>query len=494
MARYIILPRQGLRAGKDTEEERVLFDFPFVRSTGRSVTADIESVGAPVDVIDSVAENGPKLVEGDEGLAERINRPGSPVRAVPEVTYQIPRPLEFELTDTTASAGQVVIECLDDQSGQGVPGADVIAVTDLANRIGRRGTTDSSGKVAMQLSGATIEALYIYGPTGYWGAYRDNVAIQSTIQVRLAPVDLQFVDSVRHYYGQSGFDAGPGVTVGILDTGIGPHSILNVTHGINTVTGEPATDWHDGHYHGTHVAGLVGANGLPPAGIRGVAPGVKLHAYRVFGQGGGGATNYAIMKAMIKAEDECDILNLSLGSPATPGFTGVDVIVMESVQAARDNGMLVVIAAGNDGRQPVGTPASYPGAIAVSAMGREGTFPSGSLENKDILRPPASSGEPQEFVAAFSNIGTEIAVTGPGVGTLSTLPNDAFGPLSGTSMAAPVVAGCAASLLSRDALIFSMGRMRARSDAIERLLLSNCVKRGFGLDFEGFGLPDPAAV
>ena len=61
-------------------------------------------------------------------------------------------------------------------------------------------------------------------------------------------------------------------------------------------------------------------------------------------------------------------------------------------------------------------------------------------------------------------------------------------------MAAPVAAGAAACLLSRDQVVFGMARTRARSDAIERLLLTHCVRRGFGDVFEGFGLPDPALV
>jgi len=141
----------------------------------------------------------------------------------------------------------------------------------------------------------------------------------------------------------------------------------------------------------------------------------------------------------------------------------------------------------------VSYPAAYAGATAVSALGRIGTFPAGSLEQADVMASPAGS-DPDEFIAAFSNVGPQIAVTAPGVGVLSTLPGQGFGPMSGTSMAAPVAAGAAACLLSRDPVIFGMARTRARSDAIERLLLATCVKRGFGAVFEGFGLPDPTAV
>jgi subtilisin len=188
------------------------------------------------------------------------------------------------------------------------------------------------------------------------------------------------------------------------------------------------------------------------------------------------------------AADDCDIINLSLGGGPH------DFIVEESINDARNQGMLVVIAAGNDDRRPVNYPAAYAGATAVSAMGREGTFPAGSLEEADVLRPPYATQDPTEFIAAFSNIGPQIAVTGLGVGALSTLPNNLYGPLSGTSMASPVVTGAAASMLSQNSMIHNMARNRARSDAIERMLQTQCVRRGFGSVCEGYGLPSPAVV
>jgi subtilisin family serine protease len=183
----------------------------------------------------------------------------------------------------------------------------------------------------------------------------------------------------------------------------------------------------------------------------------------------------------------CDIINLSLGGGPR------DTVVEEAIRDARENGMLVVIAAGNNHRNPVEFPATYPGATAVSALGTRGCFPPGSLCEAEDVKPPHGANQ-NEFIAEFSNCGPQIAATAPGVGVISTLPNDRYGPYSGTSMAAPVVVGATACLLSRNPHIYVMPRNHARSDELERLVHGACRARGFGSDFEGHGLPDPAVV
>ncbi|WP_313915155.1 S8 family serine peptidase, partial [Tahibacter sp.] len=267
-------------------------------------------------------------------------------------------------------------------------------------------------------------------------------------------------------------------------TGVGPHRDLALhgqqPQGCCTVTGLPSGRFADESGHGTHVAGVIGGNGA----LKSLAPGVTLRAYRVFGEAASGATNYAILKAMMQAaRDGCDIINLSIGGgPPDPG-------VAEAIQDARNHGMLVIIAAGNDGKPFVSFPAAHENAIAVAALGRRGTFPAQSAAATAVRATPASTLDANEFVAAFSNTGERIDVIAPGVGIVSTLPGNRYGALSGTSMAAPVVAGVAACLLSQDRALFAQPRDRARSDALERKLFASCVKRGFGDAFEGKGLP-----
>ena len=135
------------------------------------------------------------------------------------------------------------------------------------------------------------------------------------------------------------------------------HPHLVVAGGQNCVTGEDPTDHgSNGHEHGTHVAGIIGGRGRPPGGCRGVAPGADLMSYRVFGRGRAEATNFAIAKAIDTAVgDGCDVVNLSLGGgPA-------DAVVRAAIEEAQEAGVIVVAAAGNDGRGPVAFPADLPG-------------------------------------------------------------------------------------------------------------------------------------
>jgi subtilisin len=411
------------------------------------------------------------------------------MRIVPVVYYFpaiTPRPSPASGPQAAAKAAKITVKVISQKDSSPVAGALVVAFTDFAARIGAQGKTNTRGDAGLALGAAKkkLERLYIFPQINFWGALKKNLTITSGKVFKLTAVDLGFTDALRFFYGNSPDQAGLGLTVGVIDTGIASHPDLVIAGGLNTVLGEKPEDFGDnGEGHGTHVAGIIAARGLPPTGIRGLAPGVKLRSYRVFGKGQSGASNFAIAKAIDRAvADGCDLINMSLGGGAP------DVVTQEAISDARAQGAVVIVAAGNDDRSPVSFPASDSLALAVSAMGRKGTFPRGSAETGDVAAP---FGKPDKmnFIASFSNIGPDLDLTGPGVGILSTFPGG-HAPLDGTSMACPAVTGAAARMMSAGghAATLAMSRDQARSDEIVRIVLQAARSLGFGPAFEGQGL------
>jgi len=337
--------------------------------------------------------------------------------------------------------------------------------------------------VSLTLGGANvkIERLYIYHDLGFWRYYKKNVTLSSGMTFKMVPINVAYTDLARLLYGSRALDTGKGVKVGVLDTGIAQHPDLVIDGGMCAVSGEDPTDFGDnGEGHGTHVGGIIAARGTPPNGIRGLAPGVTLRSYRVFPKGANPADSFAITRAILRAvQDGCDLLNLSLEAPQ------LDPSVMDAIADARRAGVLTFAAAGNDYRQGVSQPGSSPDALAVTAMGRRGTWPPGAGQTENVSAP--SGIDSKNFIANFSNDGPEVDLTGPGVGIISTYPGG-YAVLDGTSMACPAMVGIAAGILGARADIMAMNRDLARAEAMQKAVLLAAHKMGFGANFEGQGL------
>ncbi len=276
------------------------------------------------------------------------------------------------------------------------------------------------------------------------------------------------------------------IKVGVIDTGVGPHQFIPVKGGANFVRNENEADYFDnGEGHGTHVAGIIA--GWGENGFRGLAPGVSLYSYRVFGAGGGDASNFSIMKAIDRAvSDGCDLVNLSLGSAEE------DNGIAETIEEAYNKGVVCFAATGNEDRSPVCFPASAQFSIAVSATGRKKTWPAGSLQSEMVKAPFGN--DKQDFIASFSNIGTQVDLTAPGVGIVSGFPNNLYTVMDGTSMACPAATAIAARLLHTHPEVFNHARNAARSNEIVKLVSAHAVSLGFGPRFQGKGMLTHKAV
>ncbi|MGI9022997.1 MAG: S8 family serine peptidase [Acidimicrobiales bacterium] len=488
---YVLLPARGLRAkarGAGAEARELLLQTEDLTGTGG---LRIDGRQVSLKVVDSIGPDGAKLVEMTRAsaLAIRSLRPG--VRLAPVVWYT-PAVAPIPKVEGPPPGGRqgitddsISLRVVSRKDKAPVVGAIVQAFADYENRLGAQGVTDASGSVRLVLGVATVklERLYVYPLGPQWTLLKKNFTISNGTEVRLTPLDLAYVDGLRHFYGNAEDSAGSGVTVGVIDTGVADHSDLVIAGGANTAEGEDPTAYGDnGQHHGTHVAGIIAARGVPPTGIRGVAPGVALRSYRVFGEGSSSASNFAIIKAVDQAvADKCDLINMSLGTG------NYDMVMKAAVDDARAAGSLCIIASGNQGRAPVSFPAVIETALAVSAMGHKGTFPTSSAEMDTVAAPYGT--DRKNFIADFSNVGPEIDLTAPGVGIISTVPEDTYAEISGTSMSCPAVTGMAARAL--DASVLSMRRDGARSDAMVKAILATAKSLGFEPQFEGHGLPSP---
>ena len=185
--------------------------------------------------------------------------------------------------------------------------------------------------------------------------------------------------------------------------------------------------------HGTHVAGIIGADRTNNLGVRGIADAVQIMGVRAVPDGDerdkdvANAIRYAV-------DNGAQIINMSFGKDYSPQRKAVE----EAERYALSKGVLMVQAAGNDGKD-IDTSANYPAA----------RFIDGSAIPNIITVGASAESVNSELVASFSNYGKQnVDVFAPGKDIYSTVPGGKYENNSGTSMASPVVAGVAAVLKS----------------------------------------------
>jgi subtilisin len=265
---------------------------------------------------------------------------------------------------------------------------------------------------------------------------------QVRIDAQTLPTGINRIDGELSSTVSGNGSGSVNVDVAVIDTGIDlKHPDLNVylPGAKNCASGRSA---NDGHGHGSHVAGTIGAldNGI---GVVGVAPGARLWPVRVLNNAGFGSWSGVIcgIDWVTEHAGEIEVANMSLGGtgkePSAGGCSTGDALhdaICRSVAA----GVTYAVAAGNESDDAKNhVPAAYDEVITVSALADFDGVPGG-------LGAPTCRTDQDDTFADFSNFGADIDIIAPGVCILSTWKKGGYNTISGTSMATPHVAGAAA--------------------------------------------------
>ena len=217
---------------------------------------------------------------------------------------------------------------------------------------------------------------------------------------------------------------GEGVTVAVIDTGVSKVPDLKLTKfvsGYDFVNNKE--DASDDNGHGTHVAGTIAQSTNNGYGVAGIAYEASIMPLKVLSGSGGGTIADIAESIKFAADNGADVINMSLGGG------GASSMMEEAIKYAHGKGVVIVAAAGNEGRNSSSYPARYPDVISVSATDAAGEK------------------------APYSNFGAGVDLAAPGGSEAGKIIQNTVNPstgesvfvgFQGTSMAAPHVAGVAA--------------------------------------------------
>lgn len=403
----------------------------------------------------------------------------------PEETTAAPEPTESAPIDVTpdptptAGAEQVVGFFVTYAAPQQDPETVEEAASDSA-RISGRSVTDVSEKAASSL------VVRLDAPV----SSEDAIALQADLAAKpgielvepigwvtpnLVPADPYYASAQWNLKTTSAGVGMPqvwdytrgsqGATVAVIDSGIRPHPDLNVTGGYDFVSNVDHAKDGNGYdadptdpgwsgavpedcdlslWHGTGVAGVINAQ-HNSIGIAGVAPLSKLVPVRAMGSCGGNMYDLAdairwsagvAVNGVPANPNPARVINLSLGGTVRNSY-GVPYCpsyLQQAINAARSKGAALIVAAGNAGQaQLTDSPAICEGVINVAATNEYGQAAYWSDKGSKV-----TIAAPGQSIPTTSNAGT----LGPGA--------DVYAAVSGTSFAAPMVAGIASLVLSRE--------------------------------------------
>ena len=244
-----------------------------------------------------------------------------------------------------------------------------------------------------------------------------RVSIPDLPQVGAQPGAIGFGRTTLEWLGVTtdNSDWGEGVRIAMLDTGVGQHETLGSrVREIDLVSGSQPSSTEI-HGHGTAVAALmVGRDGIS----QGIVPAADLLSIRIADENGS-SNSFLLAEGIVRAVDEgAQIINISMAS------YGDSLLVQDAVAYAGEKQVLIVASAGNEGYTVPAYPAAYENVIAVGAVDAAGQH------------------------LAFSNTGDSIDVAAPGFEVLAAWPGEEYTSFTGTSAAAPLVAGALGAALT----------------------------------------------